>query len=473
MADYIYSAGTVAVSAGSTAVVGDGTAWAISMVDGGVLMVDGLAVPIASVEDDTHLTLLFAWPGSNGTGKTYGINMENAGAASAVTANRLLADIVARVYAGTWLQPSEQDAVGTLANRDTFDGRDKGFIYIVTETPGVLTAYIKESNSSGDWSDGKQLEGPAGDDGWTPVLATVADGDRRVQQVIDWTGGAGTKPAVGAYVGLSGLTPSIGSATDIRGPVGSGAGDVTTSGTVTSGNIAVYANATGDVIRDGGSLSAYLPKSGGQMTGDLTIAKNSVALLSLTAKGAGGRDYRLASTDNGNGLGGGKLVVYDQTAGAIRLAIGNTGAVSVPGSFAKGSGTFLIDHPLDPAGRDLAHGFVEAPRYDLIYRGEVALEDGRAMVDIDAASAMSPGTFAALTRNATVLSLQNQSGFARLRPGPIAGASFEIICEDEGCTDEVSWLVIAERNDAFVRSDLDPNTDDDGRFIPEREKEDA
>ncbi|KXO78504.1 hypothetical protein [Brucella anthropi] len=78
-----------------------------------------------------------------------------------------------------------------------------------------------------------------------------------------------------------------------------------------------------------------------------------------------------------------------------------------------------------------------------------------------------------LTTNAVVTSLQNQEGFARLKPSPITEGSFEIICEDETCTDLVSWVVIAERNDQFVKSDLDPNTDSNGRFIPEFDKEDA
>lgn len=148
-------------------------------------------------------------------------------------------------------------------------------------------------------------------------------------------------------------------------------------------------------------------------------------------------------------------------------------SVQFAGTISKGGGTFLIDHPLDPFNKNLRHGFVEAPRYDLIYRGTVQLVSGRATVDIDAASNMTSGTFAALTTNAVVTSLQNQEGFARLKPWPINGGSFEVICEDDTCTDLVSWVVIAERNDPFVKSDLDPNTDSDGRFVPEFQKDDA
>lgn len=63
-------------------------------------------------------------------------------------------------------------------------------------------------------------EGPSGDEGWTPVLAIEPDGARRVQRVVDWTGGEGEKPSVGKYVGPGGLVADIAFATDIRGGPG-------------------------------------------------------------------------------------------------------------------------------------------------------------------------------------------------------------------------------------------------------------
>ncbi|WP_379991140.1 hypothetical protein [Dongia soli] len=63
-------------------------------------------------------------------------------------------------------------------------------------------------------------DGSDGDDGWSPVFAVVADGDRRVQQVTDWAGGSGAKPAVGKFVGAAGLVDAIADAVDIRGAAG-------------------------------------------------------------------------------------------------------------------------------------------------------------------------------------------------------------------------------------------------------------
>ncbi len=143
-----------------------------------------------------------------------------------------------------------------------------------------------------------------------------------------------------------------------------------------------------------------------------------------------------------------------------------TGAISIPGTLSKGGGTFLIDHPLDPLNRNLVHSFIEGPRADLVYRGSVRLADGKAVASIDAASGMTPGTFAALTRHPEIW-VQNQSGWDAVRGRVVAGL-VEIECQNPASTDMVSWLVIAERNDAFYHHCA--LTDERGRFLVEIEK---
>lgn len=59
-----------------------------------------------------------------------------------------------------------------------------------------------------------------GANGWSPVLAVVADGTRRVLQIADWVGGEGDKPATGEFVGPTGLVATAAEAVDIRGPEG-------------------------------------------------------------------------------------------------------------------------------------------------------------------------------------------------------------------------------------------------------------
>ena len=92
------------------------------------------------------------------------------------------------------------------------------------------------------------------------------------------------------------------------------------------------------------------------------------------------------------------------------------GSAHIDNTLTAGSKQFKIDHPLAPTEKVLYHTAIEAPRNDLIYRGKVQLQGGKAMVDIDAASNLTPGTFAALTQNGAVVSLQNQDGFDRVRP---------------------------------------------------------
>jgi len=151
---------------------------------------------------------------------------------------------------------------------------------------------------------------------------------------------------------------------------------------------------------------------------------------------------------------------------APQKALHVVGDAEVTGNLTKGSGNFLIDHPLDPENRDLYHGFVESARYELVYRGRVRLSRGRARVSIDAASSMSEGTFAALTQNPDVF-VQNQSGWEPVR-GAVQDGVLTIECRDPASKDTVSWLVVAERADPQIRS-LEI-TDADGHLIPEHDK---
>ncbi|MGU3493371.1 tail fiber domain-containing protein [Xanthobacteraceae bacterium A53D] len=66
------------------------------------------------------------------------------------------------------------------------------------------------------------VQGRQGSAGWSPVLAGVADGVRRVLQIIGWAGGQGDEPSIGGYIGPTGIVPDIASALDIRGATGLG-----------------------------------------------------------------------------------------------------------------------------------------------------------------------------------------------------------------------------------------------------------
>lgn len=63
--------------------------------------------------------------------------------------------------------------------------------------------------------------GATGDKGWSPILAVVTDSARRVLQIVDWTGGTGTKPSTtNQFIGASGIVASAALAVDVRGAPG-------------------------------------------------------------------------------------------------------------------------------------------------------------------------------------------------------------------------------------------------------------
>jgi hypothetical protein len=143
-----------------------------------------------------------------------------------------------------------------------------------------------------------------------------------------------------------------------------------------------------------------------------------------------------------------------------------TGNVGVGGDLnVTGSKNFLINSPLDPS-KLLRHASVEAPRADLLYRGTVTLTNGAAVMSVDTASRMTPGTFVALTKNATAFAW-DLTGWEQVRATVVGGHIF-IVCKNTNASNSVGWLVIAERNDpSYLNSAA---VDDDGNLRVEETK---
>lgn len=112
-----------------------------------------------------------------------------------------------------------------------------------------------------------------GDDGWTQVEAISVDGDRRVKQIVDWIGGTGTKPATGKYVGAAGLVDTAAEATDVRGPGGSGSGDMQGANNLSDLTDDAAAR-TNLVVYSKGEVDAVL--SGKATPADITAAINAL-----------------------------------------------------------------------------------------------------------------------------------------------------------------------------------------------------
>jgi hypothetical protein len=120
------------------------------------------------------------------------------------------------------------------------------------------------------------------------------------------------------------------------------------------------------------------------------------------------------------------------------------GNLFVQGTLFKSSGSFRIDHPLDPANKFLSHSFVESPDMKNIYDGNVTTDaTGSVIVTL-------PHYFEALNRDyryqLTVLGQFAQAIVSR----KIAGNSFEIRTDKPGI--EVSWQVTGIRQDAYAQA---------------------
>jgi len=121
-----------------------------------------------------------------------------------------------------------------------------------------------------------------------------------------------------------------------------------------------------------------------------------------------------------------------------------SGDLHVGGTLTKASGTFKIDHPLDPANKYLSHSFVESPDMMNIYNGNIVTDrHGNATVEL-------PSYFAALNQDfryqLTVIGQFAQAIVVR----EIAGNHFSIKTSKPAV--KVSWQVTGVRHDAYAEA---------------------
>lgn len=148
-----------------------------------------------------------------------------------------------------------------------------------------------------------------------------------------------------------------------------------------------------------------------------------------------------------------------------RVFIADNNGFAIHGALSKGSGSFRIDHPLPQLEEthQLVHSFIEGPQADLIYRGSVALVNGKATVNVDTASTMTEGTFEALCRDVQCFTT-NESDWMPVR-GSVSGNILTIESQDVTAESNISWMVIGERQDKHMMGTF--WTDDNGKVIVE------
>jgi hypothetical protein len=240
---------------------------------------------------------------------------------------------------------------------------------------------------------------------------------------------SGNAGVYGQYNGSS----SAGVGTYGTSPNGYGVMGNSTSGIgvyATSGGHGVYGDTTGEGYagvfgQDDSSTSYSFGVFASSTNGTGLYATGNVGVYAYTTTTDG---YGLYASSGGAGTG---------TAGVFY------GDVNVTGSLSKGGGSFLIDHPLDPANKSLYHSFVESPDMKNIYDGLAVLDaNGEAVVTL-------PDWFGALN-TAFRYQLTCLAGFAPVYIAKkIENNQFTIAGGHPGL--EVSWQVTGIRQDAWAQ----------------------
>jgi hypothetical protein len=225
-----------------------------------------------------------------------------------------------------------------------------------------------------------------------------------------------------------------------------------TSGTGSSGSVYLQTNGSNVVeVASNGTTYVFNSLTVGS---DINLTRSAVTPAITYLSG-----IRIVDNATGNGYS-----ISSPAASTMRV----TGNLNVTGTLTKGGGSFKISHPI-PEKKDshyLIHSFVESPKADLIYRGKINLKNGKAKVNIDEISTMTEGTFILLTRDVQCFTT-NESGFDLVK-GKVIGNILNIESNNSNSTDEISFMVVAERNDEWLlNSDM---VDENGRLIVEIEK---
>ncbi|MGP8329178.1 MAG: hypothetical protein ACT6FF_02510 [Methanosarcinaceae archaeon] len=153
--------------------------------------------------------------------------------------------------------------------------------------------------------------------------------------------------------------------------------------------------------------------------------------------------------------------VYAKAANSSKKAGYFGGNVHVNGVLSKASGSFMIDHPLDPANMYLSHSFVESPDMMNIYNGNITLDaKGEALVEM-------PDWFDALNQDFRY-QLTCIGGFSQVYIAEkINNNHFKIAGGSSGM--EVSWQVTGIRKDAWaeahrIQVEIEKTGEDRGKY---------
>jgi len=221
-----------------------------------------------------------------------------------------------------------------------------------------------------------------------------------------------------------------------------------------------------------GVLGQIIPVAPGSLSAGVRGINNGTGVLGIgvygsqAGSGAGvygtavrGRGvYGSATSTTGTNYG-----IYGRTSSGAGYAGYFSGRVHVAGTLSKTSGSFKIDHPLDPANKYLYHSFVESPDMMNIYNGNVMMDgNGEAWVVL-------PEWFGALNYDFRYqLTAVGTPGPNLYIAQEIKGNRFKIAGGAAGA--KISWQVTGIRQDPYAEKyripvEEDKPVEERGHFI--------
>lgn len=134
-----------------------------------------------------------------------------------------------------------------------------------------------------------------------------------------------------------------------------------------------------------------------------------------------------------------------QKAGALTINANTVfnSSLSITGALSKGSGTFVIDHPLRPFTELLYHSFVESPQALNMYQGEAVLDT------VGEATIMLPDYFEALNTDFEYFLEPIGASMPNLYvKSPVRSNSF--VVTGGVPRGHISWHISGVRHDPFI-----------------------